>query len=116
MPWTANSFRDRHNRGLSDEQAAKAARIANKLLDKGLPEGEAIATANKLAGKKKVDEARQSISKDEAQVLANTFEKQVRKFGPRALERWKAKDKRGAREDADAAVRAYGNYKAVQGE
>lgn len=42
-----------HNHGLSDEQAAKAARVANGMLKAGVPEGEAIATANARAEGKK---------------------------------------------------------------
>lgn len=47
MPWTADQFRSRHNKGLSDAQAAKAASMANAMLKGGTPEGIAIATANK---------------------------------------------------------------------
>lgn len=52
MPWTAESFRKRHNKGLTLGQADRAARIANALLEEGLGEGEAIATANaRVVGK-----------------------------------------------------------------
>lgn len=47
MPWTAESFKSRHNQHLSRHQAEKAASIANAMLKRGVPEGEAIATANK---------------------------------------------------------------------
>lgn len=46
MPWSAESFRSRHNKGLSDGQARRAARMANALLKRGVGEGVAIATAN----------------------------------------------------------------------
>jgi len=49
MPWTAKSFRARHNKGLTDKQARKAARQANAMLEAGASEGVAIATANKHA-------------------------------------------------------------------
>jgi len=46
MPWTPQSFRQKHNKKLSPEQAAHAARIANAMLKRGVGEGESIATAN----------------------------------------------------------------------
>lgn len=49
MPWTPSSFRSKHNKKLSDAQASKAAEMANAMLKSGVPEGEAIATANKRA-------------------------------------------------------------------
>ena len=51
MPWTGKQFADRHNHSLSGKQAGKAAAQANAMLGAGVPEGEAIATANKQAGK-----------------------------------------------------------------
>lgn len=48
MPWTGPQFGSRHNHSLTPEQAAHAARIANAILRRGAPEGESIATANKL--------------------------------------------------------------------
>lgn len=47
MPWTADSFRRKHNKSLTDAQASKAAEMANAMLKSGTPEGIAIATANK---------------------------------------------------------------------
>ena len=49
MPWTAKTFKSRHNKKLSGGQASKAAAMANAMLRSGVPEGEAIATANKRA-------------------------------------------------------------------
>ena len=49
MPWTAETFRASHNKSLSPARAAMAARIANAMLKSGVPEGEAIATANARA-------------------------------------------------------------------
>jgi uncharacterized protein YdaT len=49
MPWDAKSFRSKHNKGLSPAKAAKAAKQANAVLRAGVPEGEAIAIANKHA-------------------------------------------------------------------
>ena len=51
MPWTGASFKAKHNHGLSDAAAAKAAKIAGHVLKSTGDEGEAIATANKLAAK-----------------------------------------------------------------
>ena len=50
MPWTAQSFRSRHNKSLSDVAAEHAARMANAMLARGVSEGIAIATANKRVG------------------------------------------------------------------
>lgn len=47
MPWSGTSFRQKHNRKLSPAQAKSAAAQANAMLRRGVPEGEAIATANK---------------------------------------------------------------------
>jgi uncharacterized protein YdaT len=52
MPWTAGSFRRKHNKKLTPYQSAKAAKIANAILKSSGNEGMAIATANKLARKK----------------------------------------------------------------
>ena len=46
MPWTPQTFRSRHNQSLSDVQAEHASAMANAMLRRGVPEGEAIATAN----------------------------------------------------------------------
>lgn len=49
MPWTGSEFSERHNHSLHGERATHAAHIANAILGRGVPEGEAIATANKWA-------------------------------------------------------------------
>jgi len=49
MPFTPESFRARHNQSLSDAQARKAAGMANAMMNRGVDEGVAIATANKHA-------------------------------------------------------------------
>jgi uncharacterized protein YdaT len=49
MPWTPASFASRHNHKLKGKSAAKASRMANAMLRSGVPEGEAIATANARA-------------------------------------------------------------------
>jgi uncharacterized protein YdaT len=51
MPWTASSFRKKHNKKLSDAQAKKAAAQASAIVRKGGDEGMAIAVANKNAKK-----------------------------------------------------------------
>ncbi len=49
MPWTPQSFAAKHNKKLKGARATKAARMANAMLRAGVPEGEAIATANARA-------------------------------------------------------------------
>lgn len=53
MPWSGAEFKAKHNKGLNDKQANKAAKIATAMYERGEPEGEAIATANKYAKKSK---------------------------------------------------------------
>lgn len=54
MPWDAKSFASRHNKKLlkSPTKAQSAAKQANAMLKAGVPEGVAIATANKRANNK----------------------------------------------------------------
>ena len=47
MPWTAESFAKKHNNKLHGEAAKKAAAQATAMVKAGVPEGIAIATANK---------------------------------------------------------------------
>lgn len=47
MPFTGKSFKARHNHDMSKPAASKAASMANAMMKSGVPEGEAIATANK---------------------------------------------------------------------
>lgn len=54
MPWTGKSFARKHNHSLHGKAADKAAAQANAILKSGVPEGEAIAIANKRAAKLKV--------------------------------------------------------------
>jgi len=49
MPWTANTFKAKHNKKLKPAAAKKAAKIATGMVKAGVPEGEAIATANARA-------------------------------------------------------------------
>ena len=49
MPWDAKTFKDKHNKKLTLAQAGKAAAQATAMIAHGVPEGEAIATANKYA-------------------------------------------------------------------
>ena len=51
MPWTGRSFASKHNKKLPAGAAKSAAKQANAMLRSGVPEGEAIATANKRADK-----------------------------------------------------------------
>lgn len=52
MPWSGKSFASRHNHKLKGSAATKAAEQANAMLRSGVPEGIAIATANKHANLK----------------------------------------------------------------
>lgn len=51
MPWDAASFKAKHNHGLYGKAADKAAAQATAMVKAGVPEGEAIATANKTGDK-----------------------------------------------------------------
>jgi uncharacterized protein YdaT len=52
MPWpTGRDFAKKHNKKLKGAAASKAAKQANALLKKGIPEGESIAIANKTGDK-----------------------------------------------------------------
>lgn len=51
MPWTGQSFKDKHNHSLSDDQAEKASRVANAILQDSGDEGKAIRIANSIAEK-----------------------------------------------------------------
>lgn len=52
MPWTGRSFAEKHNHKLKGAAANKAAHIATAMVNRGVPEGEAIATANARAERK----------------------------------------------------------------
>lgn len=47
MPWSAASFASKHNHKLRGGAAKKAAEQATALVKSGVPEGKAIAIANK---------------------------------------------------------------------
>lgn len=49
MPWTGKTFAAKHNHSLHGKAADKAAAQATAMVKAGVPEGEAIATANKRA-------------------------------------------------------------------
>lgn len=49
MPWSGKSFAQKHNRSLHGAAANKAASIATAMVNRGVDEGIAIATANKRA-------------------------------------------------------------------
>ncbi len=53
MPWTGKQFSEKHNHKLKGKAADNAAVQATAMVRAGVPEGEAIATANKNAAKKK---------------------------------------------------------------
>lgn len=47
MPWDAKSFKGKHNHAASPAQAKKGAAQASAMVRSGVPDGIAIATANK---------------------------------------------------------------------
>lgn len=52
MPWPrGRDFAARHNHKLTGAAATKAKDVANAMLKRGVPEGEAIATANKTGNR-----------------------------------------------------------------
>lgn len=58
MPWSARTFAARHNKKLHGEAAKTAASQATTLVEKGVPEGEAIAIANKTGNRIRAKHAR----------------------------------------------------------
>ena len=53
MPWTAGSFKKKHNKGLTGAQAKRAASTANAVLRKTGDDAQAIRIANSVAKKKR---------------------------------------------------------------
>lgn len=51
MPWDAKSFAGKHNKKLKGAAASKAAKQATAMVRSGVPEGIAIATANKTGNR-----------------------------------------------------------------
>lgn len=49
MPWTPEQFARKHNKKLKGKAATQAADMATAMINRGVPEGTAIATANKHA-------------------------------------------------------------------
>lgn len=64
MPWKGKTFK-KHNAKLSGSQATHAARIANAVLKNTGDEGLAIATANKIMGRKDHDPMLHGYTKEE---------------------------------------------------
>jgi uncharacterized protein YdaT len=64
MPWTGKGFK-KHNSKLSGSEATHAARIANSILKRTGDEGMAIATANKIMGRKDHDPIKHGYTKEE---------------------------------------------------
>jgi len=57
VPWSPKSFAECHNKKLSGGAAKKASEVANAMLSQGVPEGEAIATANKIGNRGRLRES-----------------------------------------------------------
>ena len=53
IPWSGASFAKKHNHALKGKAADKAAAQATAMVREGVPEGEANATENKQAKKRK---------------------------------------------------------------
>ncbi|MGH8369398.1 MAG: hypothetical protein ACRESC_00320 [Gammaproteobacteria bacterium] len=51
MPWTGAEFAAKHNKKLKGAAATHAAAMAAAMINRGVPEGEAIATANARANR-----------------------------------------------------------------
>lgn len=51
MPWTGKSFAAKHNHSLGPAEAKGAGRQATAMVNAGVPDGIAIATANKRVNK-----------------------------------------------------------------
>lgn len=58
MPWSGKTFAARHNKALKGGRAKKAAAQATAMIRRGVPEGEAIATANKNAKRGLINSAK----------------------------------------------------------
>jgi len=54
MPWTGQSFAAKHNHSLTGQAASRAAAQATAMVRNGVPEGIAIATANKAAMRRRL--------------------------------------------------------------
>jgi uncharacterized protein YdaT len=65
MPWTGKGFKKKHNKKLSGSEASHAARIANAILKQSGDEGMAIATANKIVGRKDHDPMKHGYTKED---------------------------------------------------
>jgi len=63
MPWTGKQFAQRHNQKLSGAPAKKAAAQATAMVRAGVPEGVAIATANKTGDRLRMAEMGRSMGK-----------------------------------------------------
>lgn len=63
MPWpTGKDFASKHNQKLSGAAADKAAEMATAMVNAGVPEGVAIATANKHGDKMMDEHSRKKVA------------------------------------------------------
>jgi hypothetical protein len=46
MPWTSTSFKEQHNKGLSESEAKRAATVANDVFKKTGDKGRAVRAGN----------------------------------------------------------------------
>ena len=79
MPWDAASFSKKHNHKLSGKAADTAARQATAMVRAGVPEGEAIATANKT-GNRIAGYARGGEIKDEPDTPSKRMKRNIEQY------------------------------------
>lgn len=53
MPWTPESFKSKHNHGLTGDQAKQAAAVANNVLERTGDDAQAVRTANGVVKKRR---------------------------------------------------------------
>jgi uncharacterized protein YdaT len=72
MPWrSGKDFAERHNKKLKGDAATKARDVAQAMIAKGVPEGEAIATGNKIGNAAHRYGAKPKAAKSEGESAAS---------------------------------------------
>jgi hypothetical protein len=73
MPWTAKTFKTRHNKSATPTQASTAAAQATSLVNSGMDEGKSIAIANKTVQRMKRRGVISNGATDRASARGNRF-------------------------------------------
>jgi ribosomal protein S20 len=73
MPWTAKTFKARHNRSATSSQASTAAAQATALVNSGVDEGKSIAIANKTVQRMRRKGVISNGAADRASARGNRF-------------------------------------------